>query len=122
MRNTNSPSVRPRISFDLLREVVAHIVHGQNDPFDSQCGICRLAHLADSEHQLRKAFERKKLGLQRHQNRICGDKRVDGQQAERGRAINQDEVETEGVDCGLAQRIVQQIAALFVGNQLHISR
>ncbi len=36
------------------------------------------------------AFQRQELGLQRHQHGIDGDQRVQGHQAERGRAIDQD--------------------------------
>ena len=54
-----------RILFNLRRKVVARIIHRENDTFDAQAGICRLAHFANGQHQLRQTFESKELTLKR---------------------------------------------------------
>ena len=46
---------------------------------------------------MRQAFQREEFALQRHQQGIGGDHRVDRQQPERGRAIDQDVIVPVGV-------------------------
>ena len=52
-------------------------------------GIERLAHLLHRLQKLRETFEREELALQRHQDRVRRRHRIDGQQIERGRTVDQ---------------------------------
>ena len=74
---------------DLVREIVARVEHGQHDAVDRQVRIERRPHLLDGLQQLRQAFEREELALQRHQDRVRRRHRVDGEQVERRRAVDQ---------------------------------
>ena len=65
------------------------VVHGQHDAVDGELRIERRLHLLDGLEQLRQTFEREELALQRHQDRVRRRHRVDGEQIERRRAIDQ---------------------------------
>ena len=52
-------------------------------------GLSVVLHLLDGLEQLRQAFEREELALQRHQDRMRRRHRVDGDEVERGRAVDQ---------------------------------
>ncbi len=56
---------------------------------DRQIGIERGAHLLHRLQQLRQALEREELALQRHQDRIRCGHRVDGEEIERRRTVDQ---------------------------------
>ncbi len=56
---------------------------------DRELRVERLLDLLDGLEQLRQSFEREELALQRHQDRIRGRHRVDGEQVERRRTIDQ---------------------------------
>ena len=58
-------------------------------PWMVRSGIERGAHLLDGLQQLRQAFEREELALQRHQDRVRRRHRIDGDEIERGRAVDQ---------------------------------
>ena len=58
-------------------------------PWIDELGIERRLHLLDGLQQLRQAFEREELALQRHQDRVRRRHRVDGEQVERRRTIDQ---------------------------------
>ena len=51
--------------------------------------IERALHPLDRAHQLAQPFERIEFALQRHQHRIGGDQRIDRQQVQRRRAVDQ---------------------------------
>jgi hypothetical protein len=55
--------------------------------------IERGLHLLDCLQKLRQSFEREELTLQWHENRICCGHRVDRQQVERWRTVDQDVIE-----------------------------
>ena len=75
---------------NLIGEIVARIVHGQHDAVDRQCRVERALDLFDRLQKLRQAFKREELALQRHQNGIGGRHRIDREQIERRRTIDQD--------------------------------
>ena len=60
-------------------------------------GLSVSLHLLDRLDQLRQAFQREELALQRHQDRIGGRHGIDGEQIERRRAIDQHIGEGGGV-------------------------
>ena len=80
----------PHVGDDLVRQIVAGIEHGQHDAVDRQVRIERRAHLLHRLQQLRQTFEREELALQRHQDRVGSRHRVDREEVERRRAIDQD--------------------------------
>ena len=97
---------------DLDGQIVAPVEHGQRDAEDRQLGIEAGADPLDRLQQLAEPLEREEFGLQRHQDRIGGDQRVDGQQAERGRAIDQADVPAQVG--GALQRLVEPVGSLLV--------
>ena len=110
------------VGLDLLGQVVAAIIHRQHNPFDPQVRIGRTAHVADGQQKLAETFQRKKLALQRHKHGMRGDQRIDRQQTQRRRTVDQHDVKGPGVDLGLAQRVMQQETALFVGYKIDVGR
>ena len=58
-------------------------------PWIDRFGLSVGADLLDGLQQLRQAFEREELALQRHQDRIRRRHRIDGQQVERRRTVDQ---------------------------------
>ena len=57
---------------------------------DAQARVERRAHLLDGLEQLAQALEREELALQRHQHGVRGRHRVDGEEVQRRRAVDQD--------------------------------
>ncbi len=58
-------------------------------PWIDRFGLSVVLHLLDRLQQLRQAFEREELALQRHQDRIRCGHRIDREQIERRRAVDQ---------------------------------
>ena len=75
------------------RQRGALVVHGDDDAEDLELGVRALPHLLDGLEQVVGAFEREVRRLDRDQQMRRGDQRVDGQQAERRRAIDHDVLE-----------------------------
>ena len=73
----------------LFGQAIAFVIHGQDDALNFEGRIETATHQIDRAHQLAKAFQRKELTLQGHQNRIGRRHGVDGQEIQRRRAINQ---------------------------------
>src|SRR5204863_169919 len=68
------------------------VIHGEDDPFDLQPRIERVAHALNGGEQLRDPFERKVLALHRHQDRVGGAQTIDGEESERWRQVDEDVV------------------------------
>jgi hypothetical protein len=77
---------------DVLRERVARVVHRAQQALDLEPRIEVRAHLLEGLQQVRQAFERVILALHRDEHRIGGAQSVQRQEAERRRAVEQDEV------------------------------
>ena len=78
-------------------------------PSSSQLGVEAVARELDHLHRLLDALQREVLGLGGHERAVGGDQRVDRQQPERGRAVDQDQLVAPG---DLGQRAAQgQLAA-----------
>ena len=77
----------------LLAEVRALVVHRQQHAFDVERRVERRAHAPHRRDEIGEAFEREVLAVQRNQDAIGGDERVQRQQAERRRRVDDDEVE-----------------------------
>ena len=76
----------------LLREVGARVVHGQQDRGEPQVGVEVLLDQFDVAEQLRETLECVVLALDRDEHLARGDERVDRQQPERRRAVDEDVV------------------------------
>ena len=73
---------------DLRGEAGARVVHREQDRGHHEIGVEVFADEVDVLPQHRNAFERVVLGLNRHEYLAGGHERIDGEQAERGRAID----------------------------------
>ncbi len=81
---------RANVLRDLPRKRCPLIVHGQHHALDLQARIERGLDLLDVLFQLRDTLESEELALHRHQHRVRRDHRVERQQIERRRAIDED--------------------------------
>ena len=81
------------VARDLLPEVRALVVHRQQHAFDVERRVERGAHAAHRGDEIGEAFEREVLAVQRNQHGVGGDERVQREQAERRRAVDEDVVE-----------------------------
>ena len=77
----------------LLAEIRAFVVHRQQHAFDVERRIERAAHAAHRADELGEPFEREVLAVQRNQHGVGRDQRVQRQQAERRRTVDEDVVE-----------------------------
>ena len=91
----------------------AHVGDVEHDAEPAQLGVQSVARELDDLERLLDALQREVLRLGRQQRVVGGDERVDGQQAERRRAVQEDQV------IALAQRLERaperQLAAHLAG-------
>src|SRR5207253_768117 len=71
-----------RLVNDLLREVEAHVEHGEQHALDAQRWIEVILDQADRGDELCQPLERQVLALEWDDDGVRGGERVDGQQAE----------------------------------------
>jgi len=83
---------RANLLHDLFREVRTVVVHGHDDPGDGESRIEGIADLAERVRQLRDPLEGEVFALDRDQDRIRRRKGVERQEAEGGRAVDEDEI------------------------------
>ena len=83
----------PHVGRDLLSEIRALVEHREQHAFDVERRVERGADAAHRADEIGEAFEREVLAVQRNQDRVGGDERVQRQQAERRRAVDEDVVE-----------------------------
>lgn len=76
----------------LTGQVGPIVVHCEQNPFNLERMIESFADPIDCVHQARNAFQRKELALDRDENAVGGNKRVQRQQIECRRAIDEDEL------------------------------
>ena len=107
VRNTFSLKNSPHVVRDLLSEVRALVEHRQQHAFDVERRVERGAHAAHRADEIGEPFEREVLAVQRNQHGVGGDERVEREQAERRRAVDEDVVEV------VAQRREQRAQPLF---------
>ena len=93
VRNTFSLKNCADVGGDLLAEIRALVEHRQQHAFDVERRIERGAHAPHRADEIGEPFEREVLAVQRNQHRVGGDERVERQQAERRRAVDEDVVE-----------------------------
>ncbi len=74
----------------LLGEVRPLVVHRHDDPIDGQAGVQPLPHERDRLHQLRNPFQGQVLALHGDEHGVGRGQRVEREQAQRGRAVDED--------------------------------
>ena len=84
--------VAPHLGGDLLGEPQPAVVHGEQHALDLQVRVEVLPHDLDRVEQLPQAFEREVLGLDRDQHGVRRRERVERQEAQARRAVDDDEV------------------------------
>src|SRR5579883_2478145 len=75
---------------DVVRQVVAHVVHGAQQALDLELRIEPRAHRLDRVEQARQAFQREVFALDRNQHAVRRGEGVDREQVQRRRAVDQD--------------------------------
>ena len=93
---TRSPRCRRTSSPTSELRRVRGVVHRQHRALDLESRVEVVGDEADRGQQLTEALEREVLALDRDERRVGRRQRVDRQQPERGRAIDQDVVELAG--------------------------
>ena len=114
---------------DFVGQFRATIEHRHHDAENLQTRIdARVAQLAEHAVHHRDAFERVILALQRHEQTIARGKGVQGQDAERRRAINQDNIKSSAVQ-NRFERLRDALQMIFEardfqvgGAQIHFAR
>ena len=97
----------PHVGRDLLAQVRPLVEHRQQHAFDVERGVERRAHAAHRADEIGEPFEREVFAVQRNQHRVGGDERVEREQSERRRAVDEDVVEV------VAQRMRAARAAVL---------
>ena len=102
---------------DSLGEVGAVVEHGEDDAFDEEAGVEGLADALDGVEQFADAFQGEVLGLHGDEDGVGGDQGVEGEQVERGRTVEDDDLEL--VANGL-QGVAEAVLAEFGVDQLDV--
>jgi hypothetical protein len=74
---------------NFVAEVVARVVHGAHEAFDFERGIEAHAHGLDRVEQVGQAFESEVFALHGNEHAVRGGERVNGEQAERRRTVDE---------------------------------
>ena len=92
--------MRPHLDRHFGGQVRPCVVHRENDALHGEVGIQVIAHEVHRSDELGQPLEGVVLALDRDQDRVRRSERIDGQEAERRGAIEEDVVEVldEGVD------------------------
>ena len=82
----------PHLALYVLREPGAAVVHREHHPRNRKPRVQLSLYQRERVEQARQPLEGEVLGLDGDQHAVGGDERVDGQQAERRRAVDEDQV------------------------------
>ena len=104
---------------DLAAVQRARVVHRAEDAEHLEVGVEPVLHLADGVGEQRDPPQREELALQRHQHPVGRGQRVDGEQAQRGRAVDEDHVV---VALDLPEHPRQRLLARDLADQLQLGR
>ena len=92
VRKTFSLKKLADVGRDLLAQIRALVEHREQHAFDVESGVERGADAAHRADEIGETFEREVLAVQRNQHGVGGDERVEREQAERGRTVDEDVV------------------------------
>ena len=93
VRNTFSLKNSRTSRRHLLPQVRALVVHRQQHALDVERGIERRADAAHRADEIGEPLEREVLAVERNEHGVGGDERVEREEAERGRAVDEDVIE-----------------------------
>ena len=96
--------VLAQVALDVARQPRAAVVHGQQHARDREPGVELALDHADGLDQAGEALERVVLGLDRHDQPVGRDERVDRQRAERRRAVEQREAYSSRTGASASRR------------------
>src|SRR5216683_3171902 len=102
---------------DLLGEVGAVVVHGEEDSLEGEGGVERLGDAVEGGHELGDAFEGEVLGLHGDEEAVGGDEGVEGEEVEGWGAVEEDEG-VVGADGG--EGVAEAILAAVLGDELDV--
>src|SRR5258705_2073036 len=100
---------------DLLGEIEACVEHRQEYALDAQSGVQVVLTQANRADELGEPLEGKVLALEWDQHRVRGGQGVDGEQAERWRAVHENEIiigaqlRDRGLEAGLTRHHAHQL-------------
>jgi len=102
--------------FDVIRksDLVILLI---SDAAQAELGVEALAHQGDRVNEVAQALKGEELALHRHQDLVSRGKRIEGEKAERGRAV--DDHVTEAT-AQLAQRAAKAVLSLGLRGQLDL--
>jgi len=113
--------VATEVFADLLAEPGPGVVHGENDSKDGERGIETT--LFDSLNQVENfsnSFECEVFALDGHEDFFCGDEGAGHEQADAGRAVENDEIES-GIESKGVQGLADAEQWVFQSGQLDFS-
>ncbi len=108
------------VFFHEAGQAVATIEHGQEDSGKAKLRIEASADGLDRMHQTADSLQRVKFALQRHDDAGGGDERIERQQTEAGRAVQNDHPERGEFREGV-QGVPQPELALLGGDEFNFS-
>ena len=106
---------------DLLAEPGPGVVHGENDSKDGERGV--EASLFDSLNEIKNfaySFEGEVFALDGHENLFCSDKGAGHKEADAGRAVENDEIES-GIESKGVEGLADTKQWVFQSSQLDFS-
>ena len=109
--------VTAHFGFDLPAEVVALIDHGENDAHQGELRVEPVAHEVDGFEQTRETLERVVLALQGHDDVVRGRERIQREQPERRRTVDQDDL--VGIT-QIGERVLESPLAVWLGDELDL--
>ena len=96
----------------LAGQIGALVEHRQQDAVDLEVRVEGVPHALDGIYDLADSLQGQVLGLDRDQHGVGGDQRVERDQTQRGRAIDEDMIELPG--CLLEELLEQELSPLLV--------
>ena len=113
--------VAAEVFADLLAEPGPGVVHGENDSKDGERGV--EASLFDSLNEIKNfaySFEGEVFALDGHENLFCSDKGACHKEADAGRAVENDEIES-GIESKGVEGLADAEQWVFQSSQLDFS-
>ena len=93
-------------------KIVSRVEHGEHDSLYGERRVVAALDPVDRGHQVGEPLERVVLALQRHDHAIGGDQRIEREQPQRRRAIDEHVLVTDRVRDRARQRLTQALGAI----------
>ena len=113
--------VAAEVFTDLLAEAGPGVVHGQNNAEDGEGGVeSALFDSFDQIEDFSDSFEGEVFALDRNENLFCSDKGAGHKEADAGRAVENDEIES-GIESKGVEGLADTKQWVFQSSQLDFS-